>query len=931
MHRIRTALYVITALMATGLANLSTAMEEPPRRRPPVAVKPAPALTSFPDKKLAAAAARWKIENALKRIRRAGAAGRHDLFWELLTLLEKDDKARADADLVAVMDWLLFTARLWKHADLGPAASRKIPKLVPALGERLMVVRLEEWISRAAVRYPGGEPWNWPEFSGNGRRNLGKAARKLLTAGPRHNPLTRVWIAAALVVAGEKDGGKELAAARKLLKERLPSRDARVTYLLGSSLATGGARECLALLLDAAESHQADNRVPRGRVVPGKSGRPVPEEKLDEAAEKVPAKRARPFVRSYWPPALTRFYALVGWILPADRGNASGTIAAARKWLGANLAKLSWDAKVGRFAGGAPQPGLEALHRAAAALRKKSGYDVISGLRVGTHSAVNALLQLVDFGQKDAAAARTAEFKAVAKELIRLAGSSLSSYRTKLMPKLAAVAPELAVEVCVSSISPVLEQMATTGSYYDLASLRGVKPEMLAAACARLRPEFKKRYLEAGKTNSAEKKMYTGLTYLYVGGKLSQGEVHRLVSDGIKANARYQRQLIQAADYVARTGSVAGLRLMLAVARVEIAAGGSRVPRYNPALSNFNRLVGWAGHHMKISGASLEDVRKAEKWIDEHEKSLKWDAGKQRFTGALHPDLAKRERLCRAIEKKWGLKLGKDMADPRNGHARAAGALLKLVRGKPAAAKDANVVELVEELVGRVFSPHIGAGRLVTELPKVNRELGRRALGAWVRQHLKAGAASPGALSMLVHPQGRKDLNPAELREACKPLVAEFQAEFARSVEKKESAGDQLHKAWACAFVGGKVDEALVRKLMKADSERRGGHSESIWGAILVVAGRRLGLKVLLWHAALKSKHTGAYALGQFEYLSGRSNKRSSRYYRLSAEKIKAAAGQQLAWLKANEDKLAWNPKDGRFRLTGKAAEPANPKGPEIF
>jgi hypothetical protein len=916
--------------VSAGLLAVATASELPRAAlpiRPAAVVKPAPAPASYPDRKLAAAAARWKIKDAANRIRQAGAAGRHDLFWEVLTLLEKNDKARTDADLVAVMDWLLFKAELWKHKDLGPAAARKIPKLVPALGERLLEARLKEWVSLAAVRYGGGDPWTWPEFSGKGRKRLGKAARRLLATGPRHNPMTRVWIAAALVVAGEKNAGKELAEARRLLAERLPSKVNLVTLSLGNSLAAGGAKECLELLLDAAENYAMRlhplpapaDRLRGPEALPGGRG------KLLEGDGEVSAKPY--YRRSYWPAPLTRFYSLVGWIRPADMTNLKEKIAAARKWLGANGAKLDWDAKTKRFSGGAFQPGLEAFHKAAAALKKKSGFDVVAGLSAGTHNAIGALQQLLAFGEKDAAAAKTAEFREVARGLIHLAGNTLSGYQTALMSKLSVLAPELATEVYISLLRSALVQVGS-GGYYRLSSLNGVKPKVIEAACAKLLPEFKKCYESAAKSSDAAAKMYAGIAYLCVGGKLSQDEICRLLDDGFKTRLSYKHQLTQVAASMTRSGRTAGLRVMLAVARSESVTNGHN--RHSKMLYLFRQLVGW-GNRPATAGSIGGQVRKAEKWLDEHEKSLKWDATKGRFVGALAPEIEKLNRLCTAVEKRWGLKLRSDLSDRRTGHERAARAIVDLVRRKPKAADDENVEGLVEELATDILSTRFGAGRMLVDLPKANRKLGTRLWTAWIRRQLTVYNGSIGiALSRPEHTLQGVDLS--LLPEGCKPLVKSFQANYENALKGKASTQEKLRKALACAYVGGTVEESVVRKLMKENSARRGIHDEYRWGSALAIAGRKLGLKVLLWTAADRPK-SWAFTIGRFDYLSGRTDKKNARFHRGEPEeKVRAKVKARLEWLKANDAKLVWNAKTGRFKVNGKAVEPANEEnGAEVF
>ncbi len=161
------------AALAAGLFALAAAGAEPKPQVP------------LPAAELTAAAGRWKLDRAAERAAQPGAAGQHDLFWEILRLWEKDEKARADADLEAVMSWLLFDAGLAGDGNLADPVYGKLPALAPRLGERLLDRRLGGWIATVqAAGASGGEPWLWAEFPGMDRKALAEAVAALCLATP---------------------------------------------------------------------------------------------------------------------------------------------------------------------------------------------------------------------------------------------------------------------------------------------------------------------------------------------------------------------------------------------------------------------------------------------------------------------------------------------------------------------------------------------------------------------------------------------------------------------------------------------------------------------------------------------------------------------------------------------------------------------------
>jgi hypothetical protein len=886
--------------------------------RPPVAEEPPPPA-SYPDKELEAAAGRWKLQRAAERIRRRGAGGQHDLFWQILALWKEDEKARADKDLVAVMDWLLFTARLWRDKDLGPASAKQVPELVPGLGERLLEARLEEWVSAATGRRGANPPWGWPEFSGENRARLARTAGKLMETGPRHNPLTRVWIAAALLAAGGESGAREMAEARKALAENLAGRYDTVVADVGRSLATGGVKAGLPLLLDVAADLLADSG--HGRI-------------------------RRPTTVAGWPATLVSFYHLVGWFVPSSPGSARGAIAGARAWLKTSGEKLSWDAKAGRYVGGAPQPGFEKFQRAAAAIEKRHGFECRKRLSPGPgqgRAALQLLLEFVALAGKKADLAAEEDAAELAAGLASLAVESASGVQqaAETLEKLHAAGSAIPVRVISEVLGPNLAHPSANRRGLISQFVNWPSRGLLEAGCRRLAPDLERRYAEAVKAGDPEGVLTAAMGALYAGGKVPQAELvgHvRKAAPGTTSGSTVQWW----AQTMIVAGRKGGLRLCLAQARAGLADNGAG-NRYGSPLQRFEVAVGWSDGRRPRVRDTEEDVARAERWLDANESRLKWDAARRCFLGAPPPGAEHLVAAGEAVEKRYGLKLdGLLAAGGRDAARKLFSEVLELMEKNPAAAADAELGEVLTSLVevGGIMEDRILRARALVKVPKFNRPLGVRLWAAYMRESLNVnvgGGRVVGLSSGLCYLDRQfAGLDRSVLIEARATLKEEFGKRWAES--GKLPFGTRTVYALAYVYVGASPEEVKLDELL-AEADKLGEAGRRVmlssWGMAMVEAGNRSGLEVML-RGARMLKTSRAHDLGMYLYMAGRSDQRwNTKFHRLGEAELIKKIDEELAWLKANADGLAFDPAAGRFKLRAGGVKPPPPaqgeKEPEVF
>jgi hypothetical protein len=867
-----------------------------------------------------AAARRWKMKSAVERLRIPGAAGQHDLFWEILAIWEKQAKARKDKDLIAVMDWLLFKVGLWKHTDLGPAAAKQLPDLVPEIGKRLLVARLGDWVVRQAGSFRGGEPWTWPEFAGKKRKHLATAAAELLQTGPKHNPLTRIWIAAAMLAGGAEGADKEMAATRKLLKQRLPSKFSGVSATVAISLAGTGVTKGLALLLDAAEA-ELDDRDKRAKS-------PDPRYRARPHGAYRPASRG-------WPTPLVRFYSLVRWMQPPGGAQtnerARGALTEAREWLKANLAKLKWDPAARRYAGGEPQAGLEKFFKAAAVLKEKYGYEEVDRLVDRQVSAASALARLLALADAKPALTGDENFAAVAAELIKLGGDALlragSSSSQDFFKKISKLPRPLAVEFYVSVFGDALRSTRR----YNLSRLslaQHADPAIFRAACEKLRPEFRKACETAAKGSDSGAALEAALRYLYVGGDVPQEKLTELVKS-VSASSYSQRSHLKTwSETMIRSGMARGLRVCLALAQEESARSGSYYIRA------FGKYAGWYTRNQYRYPDAKTELARALKWLPANESKLTWNAAEKRFGGAPAPGAEDVLKHAAEIEKRWKLNV-RAASRERDAARRLFSEVVALASRNAEAAKDPKLMALVEGLVviGRVREDTLLHKKLMVDVPKFNRALGARFWANYLKEKLAATTrhrSGPSGLTML--DRTFPGMDHSILPEACKLLRADAKKAWAAAANLK--IDEKVRAALSYVAVGGTLEEVKVRDLFK-EAEKLGTLTRLglyYWGSAVAALGNVEGLELILIYAEKNPR--AASSLGKYMYMVGKSKDKYGRdLWRLAPGGVKQKIGEEMRWLKANKKNLAFDAKTGRFKLKGAEVKPppGGKKDPEVF
>jgi hypothetical protein len=912
-------------LLGWGLLAVSGSAAEPP---PPPAATPAVKIPAH-QKAMAAAAERWKMKRAVKRMKRPGATGQHDLFWEILGLWEKQEKSRADADLVASMDWLLFEARLWKDPDLASAAAKRIPNLVPALGQKLIVARLEAWVGRQASRYSGNEPWRWREFQGKNRKHLGTAAEQLLKTGPKHNPLTRIWMAAALL-AGEGPGAeKEFASTWKLLHDRLPSRAPGLTQRVALSLANGGVKGGLKLLLDVAQD-ELDRRARAAKPGAAGTGRPIRSRHY-----------ARPSSR-FWPVTLTRFYSLAGWLPPTRSqytdSRARASITTSRKWLKGNLTKLSWEIKTGRFTGGAPQPGMEKFFKAAAALKAKYGFngaDQMVSRGIAPSGALNNLLALI---AAKPGLARDENLGPVAEVLVERSGETIfhTSSRSgeSLFARLARLPAPLGVNIYAAAFGQALR---STRQYSTsrLSLAARADPAVLQAACLKLKPEMKKDYQAALKGTDSGAKLEAGLRYLFVGGEVPQSRLSELVKNATASSYSKRAHVKTWMDYMINAGMARGLRLCLALAQAESTTGGTSYMR------TFGKYVGWYKSNQYRFPNAKSELAKALKWLPANEARLKWNKAARNFSGASAPGAEALLKHAAEIEKRWGLEVRAAAGDGRDGARKLFSEIVAIGLKRPAAGKDPKLMALLECVIeiGQVKTDTLLKKKLMVEVPKFSPEVASKQWAKYLRENLTGAGryrSSPSTLTSRALEREYPDLNRAVMPTACKLLRPEMKKAWKDSA--KDKIDERIRKGLAYVAVGGTLKEIKFEALLK-EAEKLGSTTRlglRTWGPAIAAMGNLDGLKLMLIYAE-RTRQSAAYSVSRYLYLVGKTKDRFGRdVFRLDKAKLAQRIKREKRWLEANRKNLAFDLKTGRFKLTGKEIKLPDDggkkdPGPDVF
>jgi len=842
----------------------------------------------LPAAALKALGEKYKIENASERCSTPGAAGQHDLFWELISLCEKDEKARADADVGSALQFLLFRANLARDPVTAEVATRKLPLLHEDIGAKLLDDKLKHWMTNTSLNANGSEPWFWPEYADIDRKALNKAVRRLAATGPKHNPVAKMWIALALLSADDPDAAKEIAAARTNLQKNMPAQAGSLYQNAIRGMAENGVRAALPWMLQQAEQ---------------------------EIAESAQMPEHQRFNNS-----LPRIYQLLGW--PASNNpNPKQDFPRVKEWLDKNIAGLKWDRNRRRFLADAPPPGMEALYTAAQTVEKAHGIKCLDLLLTGGGNEA-LLLEVFKLIQ---AKPETAKDAAVGELLVAVFGSANRQYVREDMVtqlnKIIAVNAELGAKLWAQIIRQSFVQNPQYGPANLTRQLTKGDAAAVNAAFAMLAAEYQKEFEAAAKTGTPDQLLALQLQALYCGAKLEKKALAPLLE---KAGADWTRRdgkLGQWASSMVRAGRTAGLRLQLLQAEREIAAG---VEAQNfHTVRNFQHQAGWGDEYERSALTPQEQLARAEEWLNRNEAKLKYDENNQRFTGALSPEKEQLAALLEPFQKKYKLAEVSMSGNVRTIARTAFNALMTLLQANADAAKDESVGALVCALMdaGQMRQDESLASRLLVELPKYSTAAGVQVWSRTIRRSIDEGLRNNSVYSIVNTDRRYITQQPAIVAEARKALAPEMLKLWQDSA--KDTPQQKLLKGVAALYVGAEItidDLAKVLKDLEAvgDDSRRGVPQAA---EEIVKSGNASGLSLLLLGAQTLPESRTGY-LGRFEQLISYDGG-GMRVHQLNEEQVTKRIEYYFGWLKENAGKLVWDPKVQKFKPPAPPTPPA--------
>jgi hypothetical protein len=845
---------------------------------------PAVPAVELPEKVAVELARDWKLERIAERSKQPGATGQHDVFWQLLQLCEHDARAREDVNIEALMDWLLFAANLWTEPSLREPAYSKLPVLIPKLGARLLGKRLSSWISAVGLRANGNEPWAWTEFPTIDKTALAGTVRHAMESESHHNPLVRVWLAAALLACEDPEGARKLAAARNDVEKGLPQQAVAFHKELTSHLADNGVRAALPLVLQQAEFELSD---------------PTPD--------------ARRFSGS-----LSRFYQLLGWTIPSNPVDPKVQLANAREWLSAHQSKLSWDRNKRRYTTDAPPPGMAALYEAASAAEKKFGFKSLEGLTAGQagHSAVMCeLLALMEKNpdiDKDPIAGDL---------LIALLSAGATAWYLRdnanvVLSQLPKRNPGLGTRVWAAAIRGAMAANPMWGAGDLVGRIPDVDASILNNAFANLLPEYEKAYEKALKTGDVGASLNAAMHCLLAGGKPDRGQLLALLATmpADWAGNRQDSKLQQWYGAMFRAGRIGALRLLL----IE---GEFLIAKYEPKahmhpLQSFQRYVGWIDYEAPV-GTAEEQLARCTEWLAKNETALKWDPRTNRFGGALSPEKALLAQSMEPLKK-----LGFDTAScsyTRDGLRDTCRNLLAFLDKEQDARLDPAVEAATLALAEMaVLSKDTELSRtLVPNLPRLNPAAAVKVYACIIRSVL-CTAAPPTSSVLDALNQRLPGAVPTLVSEANALLLPELKKLLDAATEERPE--ERMRRALAYLFAGGKEEVAFDQMLIATGKLRdlpRPGLGLNEWAQTMCRNGNLNGLKLFLTMARMVTQQR-AEALLAFEESSGISQIQPAAQGLRDCrpEVLLSRLDADTKWLQEHEKDLVFDAIQRRFKFT---------------
>lgn len=908
-----TVALIVLAVLFTHSQVEAQSTQPPPVPKPSAEQDGASGKPAKPDPFKAtaeAAAERWKMSRVWERLNQVGLMGQQDLFWELVHLWEKDEKSRSDKDLIAIMDRLLFRANLWSNTTLATPINEKVVAFVPSLGDRILDKRLQTWLNSAREHSTGAEPWRWARFHELPRERLAAAVNRLIETGPKHNPVARLWMTAALLSVDKDKGTAAFTEARTKLKKDLPTKADSISLSIIVSLAEGGIKDALPMLLDLAESGtKPTSPMPRSRFSP-----------------------------SYTPShsALPTFYRLTGvrWTYASGRQDQTNALAQARKWLEANFKTISWDAKKRRYVGAVAYPGMEAIQAPAVAVKKKFGFECLERLAEGKLTYGKALLELASLMETKPEAVKDKDMRALVSGCIDSIKNAYENELPMILGKMPRIDPELGARLWSRRVILGAPRQGLSGFSTLFKGLPDLPPEKAAIFRKHVSDELQKEETKQLKAGANTKALAMHVAGLFLGNPPNQAKLAQLTAKAPSERAAtdQSRQLEYCATEVIQSGNVNGLKLLLMLGRKDLKSYKTR--GYSHPITRFGQYLGWPRTSDYSKQNPEELLKKCESWLARHESKLKWDRNKRQFKGAPPPRGEALAEVTEYIEKTYKLKIQGDPTRERDDARRLFSELVLLMAAKPEAAKDPKVGEAIIELIplGSLDQDRLLRTRLYSKVPKMNRDLGVRILASFLKKELFAlvgRRSSPGTLTNL---ETRiPDLDKSMVPEARKLMAPEVKKKMDAAGDAKVNERISLHLIGM--YSGLKLPFADLDKHLE-EAGKVGDTSRfylATWGEAIARAGNPDGLRLILMEAD-RNQNMRRTALNTFEYMVGvRSKKYDYRAHRkMTTAQRKALVASHLKWLEKNQATLQWNPATGRYKGFTPTPAPTPPQPPRV-
>ncbi|HYG73711.1 MAG TPA: hypothetical protein VEK08_01660 [Planctomycetota bacterium] len=857
-------------------------------------------LIAAPEITLPEAAAKveaaWKLKDFRARLLKSGATGRTDAFWELLNLCEADAKARGDADIAAVMSWLLFEAQLLRDVNLAAPLYIKLPVVLPELGVKILAQRMESSLANIGLNVSGHEPWLWPDFREIDKTALLTAAQRTFEQTPKNNPLVRLQLAATLLACGGGDAPKEFSAARLAVEKSHPQQARQCLTQLVEGLVNAGVKDALLPLLDLAEADAAE-----GPVTAPVSG-------------SFRGSDARPRT------AQSTLFRALGWIqqsswqYPQNDGTQRIELPAARAWLEKNAAAQTWNSKKKVFTCDSSPPGKEALYAAAKVFEQKYGFEAIDRLVAGPQELNTIIKELIALFERTPEAAKDPAGADLLLGLLEARGGRegvMYDDRSLMLVQLPKMDAKLGERLWVYALRKALSRDGTETVFQSLEP----DPAVVRAACLALLPEYQKAFDSAVAAGNSAGVLQAGMQMLFLDGRPDEAKMleHMAKAPLEWVSGRREGKLHRWGFTLFNARRMGYLRYLLMLGAKDVASYRAKRGDAHP-IGQFQHICSWNDHTDGNPGSGEEQLALCRKWLEENESKLMWDRERHRITGARSPAKA---QLAATIEPLTAL--GFKMDDLMNavGYAEQEAArrmlesILGTVQPTADAAKNAAIAKAIFALadVSKASENDDHSRKLMAAVSRISREAGVEALTAMLSRELELTVKnnSTGRLSML---ENRFiGVDPAVLSAAREKLAAQYRkkVEEPEATTAHERSINLVHYLW----LGGELDIPRLEKIL-ADLNKTGGERRidfEQWAKVIGDTGNLSGLRLLLALAKVNPA-SRMMTLARFESFCGFYN---SVNRQLVPREPDARLEFVANWFATNEKEIKWSPERRSF------------------